>query len=75
MKKKVNLEGYLADITPKIQTLIEELRKIVLEAVPNLVKVISWCNLSYQTRKKCYVCAISPRKLHVNINFWRRKEL
>jgi hypothetical protein len=63
----VNLEEYLADFTPEIKTLVKDLR--------NLAEVVSWGNLGYQTRKKRYVCTITPHKEHVNFRFWREKEL
>lgn len=75
MKEKVNLEEYLADFTPEGKVLVKELRQLVLEAVPELIELISWGNLSYQIRKKRDVCAISPRKAHVSLHFWRGKEL
>jgi hypothetical protein len=75
MKEKVNLEEYLADFTPEIKTLVKDLRNLVLESVPDLAEVVSWGNLGYQIRKKRYVSAVSPHKAHVNLYFWRGKEL
>ncbi len=72
---KVDVEKYLADLTPEIRELVQELRKLILEAVPDFIEVISWGNLSFQTRKKRYVCAISPHKAHVSLHFWRGREL
>jgi hypothetical protein len=74
-KKEVDIEKYLTDFTPEIKELVQELRKLILEVVPDFNEVISWGNLSYKTRNKRYVCAISSYKAHVNLYFWRGREL
>jgi hypothetical protein len=61
--------------TPEIKELVKELRKLIHEAVSEFVEVVRWGNLSYQTRKKRYVCTMSPHNAHVNIHFWHGKEL
>lgn len=74
-EKKVYIKEYLADLTPKTKELVLKLRKLILATVPDLVEGVSWGNLSYQTQKKRYVCAISPHKAHVNLHFWRGREM
>jgi len=75
MKEKIegNAEKYLAELTPELRQVVQELRKLILETVPDFEEVIRWGNLCY--RKKRFVCAIASHKTYVNLHFWRGSEL
>lgn len=65
---KIDVDGYLVKLDPSIKELVEELRRFILEAVPDLAEVIKWSSLVYEKNGK--VCSIVVHKSHVNLQIW-----
>ena len=61
MAKKM-VDSWMADLSPGLQPIAEALRRLILEADPNLSEAIKWGNPVYEKRGKvCYLGAMSDR--------------
>ncbi|MBZ0307751.1 MAG: DUF1801 domain-containing protein [Anaerolineae bacterium] len=70
-----DIEDMLNAHTPEVQQLASALRKLVKETVPELEEEgkRGWGNIMYKAGE--VVCAISPHKDHVNVNFYKGTSL
>ena len=71
--KGKDVKGYIAFLDEDKRHLVVELRKIVVEAVPDVEETIKWGTLVFQ--KDQIIGAIMAHKEHVNLQLWRGSEL
>ncbi len=70
-----DVEDILNAHTPEVQQMAAALRKLVKEAAPELEEEgkRGWGNILYKAGE--VVCAISPHKDHINVNFYKGTSL
>lgn len=70
-KPKISVEQLLERHHPDIQALVNVLRKLILETVPNAAESANpgWHSISYRHPKQGYFCGIFPTQDHVILVF------
>lgn len=71
--KGKDIKGYLESIDRDKLPIVQDLRKIIKEAIPESRETIKWGTLVFEKEK--IVGAIMVHKDHVNLQFWRGAEL
>lgn len=69
--KEVN--QFILDLPEDMQSITKTLRKIILDASPELVEEYKWAMPNYSY--KGLVCYLQPAKKHVNFGFQKGNEL
>lgn len=70
-QKKISAEDILADHSPEIRTLAENLRRIIRETVPSAAEKAypTWHGVGYHHPECGYFCAIFPQENNVRLGF------
>lgn len=70
-----DIDDLLKAHTPEVQRMVSVLRELVKAAVPELEEEgkRGWGNILYKAGE--VICAISPHKNHVNVNFYKGTSL
>ncbi len=70
-----DIEDILKAHTPEIQQTVAVLRALVKQVAPDLTEEgkRGWGNIIYKADEA--ICAISPHKAHVNLNFYKGMNL
>jgi hypothetical protein len=71
--KRIDRDEYFARFDPLMEELGKELRKVILNAVPDFNEVIKWRMPVYE--KNGNVCSIAVYKDHINLEFFQGVEL
>lgn len=68
-----SVDNYILNLPEDIQNIATELRKIILDASPNLVEEYKWSMPNYSYNG--LVCYLQASKKHVNLGFHRGTDL
>jgi len=68
-----DVEGYLASIDKDKLPIVQDLRKLIREAIPESHETIKWGTLMFEKEK--IIGAIMVHKEKVNLQLWRGAEL
>ena len=68
MTTKKTVDSWLSGLDPTLQGIAVALRKLILEADPDLTGAIKWGNPTYE--KKGMVCYLSANKGYVSLGFF-----
>lgn len=70
-KPKISVEQLLATHNPDIQALVNVLRKLILETVPNAAETANpgWHSISYRHPQQGYFCGIFPTEDNIILVF------
>jgi hypothetical protein len=71
--ERIDLEKYLSQYPQEMNIIARNLRKMILETVPDMDEFIKWKNLFYENNG--FVCAIVIHGDHVNLEFARGTEI
>jgi hypothetical protein len=67
-ERKAKIDAYLKEQTPADRKAVNRLRRIIRDAVPELVEQMRWVQIGYVIEKKD-VCGIYVSSDHINISF------
>jgi len=68
-----DIEGYLANLDKNKIGIVQDLRSIIHDAIPDAQETIKWGTLVFE--KERIIGAIMVHKERVNLQFWRGSEL
>ena len=69
MADKKTVNGWMADLSPRLREIAHELRALIVATDPQLSEVIKWGNPCYDKKGRvCYLAAFSND--YVNLGFW-----
>jgi hypothetical protein len=71
--KGKDIEGYLASLDKDKLPVVQDLRKLIREAIPDSRETIKWGTLIFEKEK--IIGAIMVHKERVNLQLWRGSEL
>lgn len=67
------VDQYILNLPEEIQEITKALRKIILDASPNLIEEFKWSMPNYSSNG--LVCYLQASKKHVNLGFHKGNEL
>ena len=73
MSTKRSAEEWLSDFGPTLRQIAQALRRVVLDADPELSESIKWGNPAYE--KDGLVCYLAATKAYVSLGFFRGGDL
>lgn len=73
VRTKAEVDQYISELPEDIQNITEALRKIILDASPNLIEEYKWSMPNYSYNG--LVCYLQASKKHVNLGFHNGVEL
>ncbi|MFQ5873009.1 MAG: DUF1801 domain-containing protein [Dehalococcoidia bacterium] len=74
MAAKKTVDAWMANLTPRLREIAQELRALILATDPQLSEVIKWGNPCYEKKGRvCYLATVSDK--YVNLGFWTGADL
>ena len=68
MAAEKTVESWMSRLEPDLRAVAEAIRKLVLQAEPDLSEAIKWGNLTYE--KQARVCYLAATKGYVSLGFF-----